>query len=249
MGSLTITHKELIVAGLVTVIYLFTGFTPNPFAWPGQISNRIALTETIQPDNPQIEEFNAKFEDYYANEFVPLSSFPSDPIELEIYAVGRFTIQEIEYGEDITNYLSWDYRPSLSEVLNRGSDDCDGRAIVACSLLTFRGYDSYVVIGKWHAWVEVHLEEGRTITILDEGLQDISPWYTKYNTEKIDFQWLTFLDLVLHNFLLILLFEKIIIIIYSFLNQNRDFYSIYAVLIALGLSPIPILILFSLMRP
>ena len=178
-----------------------------------------------------------------------MSSFPTDPVELEIYAVGRFVYQEITYGEDITNYLSWDYRPSLSEVLNRGSDDCDGRAIVTCSLLTFRGYNGYVVIGKWHAWVEVHVEDGRIITILDEGLQPISPWYTKFNTETIDFRWLTFLDLVLHNFLLILLFEKIIVFIYSFFNQNREFYSIYGILIALGLSPIPVLILFSLMRP
>ena len=249
MSSLSISHKELLFAGILTLVYLLTGFTPNPLAWPDQISHRIALTDNIQPQNPQIQILNSEFESYYANNFVILSSYPTNPVELEIYAVGRFMSHRIKYGQDIANYLSWDYRPSISEVLNRGSDDCDGIAIVACSILTLRGFDSYVVIGKWHAWVEVELDDGRIMTILDAGLKEISPWYTRFNADRFELRAITLLDLVLHNFLIILFFEKIIVITYVFFRENPAIRSVYAFIIALCLSPIPILILFSLMRP
>jgi len=249
MSSLSISHKELLIAGLITLVYLLTGFTPNPLAWPNQINHRIALSETIQPDNPQIDILNSKFEIFYANEFVPLSSYPTNPVELEIYAVGRFVRHEITFSQDINNYLSWDYRPSISEVLERGSDDCDGIAIVTASLLTLRGYDSYVVIGKWHAWVDVDLHDGRIFTILDDGLQRISPWYTRFSVNSVDFQAITLLDMVLHDFLMILLLEKLIVIIFTFFHENQAFRSIYATILAVALSPIPVLILFTLMKP
>ncbi len=249
MNLRIISHKELLVVGLLTIVYLFTGFTPNPLAWPDQINHRIALTETIKPQDPQIKVLNYEFEYYFTNKFIVLSSYPSDPDELEIYAVSRFISQRITYGEDITNYLSWDYRPSISEVLNRGSDDCDGLAIVACSLLILRGYDSYVVIGKWHAWVEVELDNERVMTILDAGLESISPWHTRFNTEELEFREITLLDSILHNFLLILFLEKSIVSIYIFFNRNQDLRDAYAILISLCLSPLPILIAFSLFQP
>jgi hypothetical protein len=249
MSFRIISHKELLIAGLLTIIYLFTGFTPNPLAWSDQINHRIVLTDSIQPQDPQIQVLNYEFESYFANDFVVLSSYPTDPEVLEVYAVSKFIRQRIKYTEDIINYLSWDYRPSISEVLNRGSDDCDGQAIVACSLLILRGYDSYVLIGKWHAWVEVELSDGSMLQILDSGLELISPWHTRFNSEKLELRTITLLDSVLHNYLTILFLEKSIVAIYLFFNRNKDLRNAYAILIALCLAPLPVLIAFSLFQP
>ncbi len=249
MSPRIISHKELLVAGLLTIIYLFTGFTPNPLAWSDQVNHRIALTDSIQPQDPQIQVLNYEFEYYFANDFLALSSYPTDPEALEVYAVGRFIRQRITYNEDIINYLSWDYRPSISEVLKSGSDDCDGLAIVACSLLILRGYDSYVLIGKWHAWVEVEFDDGSVLSILDSGLEPISPWHTRFNGEELELRAITLLDSVLHNYLLILFLEKSIVSIYLFFNRNKDLRNAYAILIALCLAPLPVLIAFSLFQP
>ncbi len=61
----------------------------------------------------------------------------------------------LPYRDDYLNWLTADYWPTVLEALGKGSEDCDGRAIVACSILQGMGYQAYVVVGLDHLWVMV----------------------------------------------------------------------------------------------
>ncbi|WP_455141078.1 hypothetical protein [Candidatus Hodarchaeum mangrovi] len=249
MARLTFTNKELAIAALLTLTYLLTGFSLNPLVWPDQMMNRFALTETIQPDNPKIIELDQKFEAYLnANyESISLLLKTKNNFIIEIKAVEAFIDRIIPFTDDIANYITLDHRASVSDVLARG-DDCDGIALVAASLLTRRGYDSYVVIGKWHSWVEVHLDENMIINILDSQLNEISPYYVKFNHDQIYYEALSYLEVILHNFLLILFLLKIGIITFTFIRSYDAFQSLYATVIALILSPIPVMLVLAAMN-
>ncbi len=249
MMSRLISNKELLLAALLTGFYLLTGFTPNPLAWPNQINNRIAITEAIQPDNPQIVLLEQEFEEFIKEEFNTKETNTSLSELYEVKAVELFLENKIPYITDFDNYFSWEYFPSISEVLKRG-DDCDGISLVACSLLIRRGYETYIVLGKWHSWIEVHLDNLRRITIFNSELQKISPWYLKYNVNSVYIRETYLLDVILHNFLLILSLVKLTIIIFLFLKKYQAFQTVYATIFGIILSIIPTLfILMNISMP
>jgi len=60
-----------------------------------------------------------------------------------------------------------DYVPTLAEVLAAGTEDCDGRAVVATALLRARGIDARLVGDPRHMWVRTPL--GETMNPLGEA--------------------------------------------------------------------------------
>ena len=46
-----------------------------------------------------------------------------------------------------------DYLPTVAEVIEKGREDCDGRAVVAASLLRNFGFEAYLVNDLAHMWV------------------------------------------------------------------------------------------------
>jgi hypothetical protein len=63
--------------------------------------------------------------------------------------------RKIKYKNDLFNYKALNHLPTTEEVLQSGKDDCDGQAVLLCSVLRHAGYEAYAVIGPNHAWVEV----------------------------------------------------------------------------------------------
>jgi hypothetical protein len=244
MRKYLISNKELLLAAFLSGLYLLTGFTPNPMAWPEQIYYRLAINENIQPENPQIKQLELEFKEFFIKE--SQLDYLSNKIteETKLRLVETFIESKIPYVTDFNNYFAIENIPSISRVLERG-DDCDGIAIVTASLLKRLNYDSYVILGKWHSWIEVHLEDYTIVTLFDDSLPNLSTWYIKYNAEEIQVKELLFLEVVLHNFLLILLLLKTTIILVSFFRNHKAFQSIYTSLILLLLSPLPVLIIFS----
>jgi hypothetical protein len=247
MRNSLISNKDLLVVVLLTIFYLFTGFTPNPLAWPNQISYRIDLTQTIQPENPLIEQLEVEFTDYFENQFLLINLDNYTPEEKKINAIETFIWSKIPYVTDFNNYFAWEYFPSISEVIERG-DDCDGISIITSSLLTRMGYENYVVLGKWHSWVEVNLRDGKIINLYDSRIHSSSNWYIKYNSNNIYIHEISLLDVILHNFLLILFFEKLMVTLFIFFRRYDAFQTVYATLIALLLSPLPVLVILMSMN-
>ncbi|MHA1972074.1 MAG: hypothetical protein ACTSW1_03705 [Candidatus Hodarchaeales archaeon] len=246
MFRLRFTNRELSAALIITVFYLLTGFSLNPFDWPNQVTERFILTDTIQPDNPKIAQLEKEFKLFLEEKNETISSLfnTSNPKIIEAYAIEVFITGKINYVDDFANYLSWDHRTSISEVLARG-DDCDGIAIIAASLLTRRGFDNYIIISKWHSWIEVDINDSIKINLFNSQIDIISPWYLKYNSEKVYIHQIAYFEIILHNFLLILFSLKIGVLFYTLIKNYQAFKEIYATILALILSPIPVLLILS----
>ena len=75
--------------------------------------------------------------------------------------VERFVYQKVPYAWDWDNWGTADYLPTLDEVFERGKEDCDGRAVVAASLLARLGYQAELVTDFGHVWVKT--ERGDTM--------------------------------------------------------------------------------------
>ncbi|MFQ5494532.1 MAG: hypothetical protein ACE5EX_04045, partial [Phycisphaerae bacterium] len=56
--------------------------------------------------------------------------------------VERYVYQKIPYKYDWITWGTVDYLPTVTEVIEKGHEDCDGRAVVAASLLKGLGYDA-----------------------------------------------------------------------------------------------------------
>jgi len=68
-------------------------------------------------------------------------------------AVEELVGRRIRYAFDWNTWGVADYLPSLAEVLEKGQEDCDGRALVAAALLGRLGYHPRLVANWKHMWV------------------------------------------------------------------------------------------------
>lgn len=75
--------------------------------------------------------------------------------------VERFVYEKVPYDWDWNTWGAADYIPTVSEVLSAGREDCDGRAVLAASLLSRLGYDAQLVTDFAHVWVKT--SEGETM--------------------------------------------------------------------------------------
>jgi hypothetical protein len=68
-------------------------------------------------------------------------------------AVERSVYSHVPYAFDWDTWGVMDHLPTVDEVFAKGRDDCDGRAVVAASLLRRMGYDAWLVSDLKHVWV------------------------------------------------------------------------------------------------
>ncbi len=76
-----------------------------------------------------------------------------DPPQM-LKTVERYVNQRIRYAFDWETWGVMDYLPTLDEVLALGREDCDGRAVVAASLMRKLGYKADLVSDFMHVWVK-----------------------------------------------------------------------------------------------
>lgn len=73
----------------------------------------------------------------------------------------RVAVQEVVYTTIPYDY-DWnvwgvaDYLPTVDEVFKQGREDCDGRAVIAASLLRHLGHDAWLATDLGHMWVVSH---------------------------------------------------------------------------------------------
>lgn len=136
----------------------------NPLAWKTQANRfffpqQLILPETTADLFHEMEE-NVK----------------DDPAQM--FSVIEWKVQ---YATDLFNYGALNHLANAEEVLLRGRDDCDGQAVVLCSVLRYAGYDAVAVIGPYHSWVEVR-DTPPTFINYREGT-----WFVKFNEQFV--QW------------------------------------------------------------
>lgn len=132
--------------GLFLMVFGFALF-PNPVLFVKQLNHLRHVEALIQPDLPEMVKIN---EDIDANWRKGLTR------QDEFRAVEKYVYATIPYEYDWYNWGNVDYWPSAKEVLERKREDCDGRAILAVSILRSRGFKSAMVVGNMqHVWVTV----------------------------------------------------------------------------------------------
>lgn len=94
--------------------------------------------------------------------------------------VEQYVNKKIEYDWDWNTWGMADYLPTVTEAVNLGREDCDGRAVVAASLLTHFGLEAELVTDFAHVWVKTAAGETmgpgkhKAVTATKEGLK-VSP--------------------------------------------------------------------------
>lgn len=91
--------------------------------------------------------------------------------------VERFVYEKIPYDWDWNTWGTSDYMPTVTEAIEMGREDCDGRAVVAASLLQHFGFEARLVTNFAHVWVQTEhgetMSPGKTRAIVatDRGLE------------------------------------------------------------------------------
>jgi hypothetical protein len=112
-----------------------------------QVRHLRNVESLIQPDLPEIAAINRELD----AQLVTNTSRAA-----EFRAVERHVYQRVPYKYDWLNWGNLDYWPTAAEVLERKCEDCDGRAVLAASILRARGFKTaHVVANLNHVWVAV----------------------------------------------------------------------------------------------
>lgn len=126
---------------------LFLSLYPNPVQFVRQIGRWLAFDDLIDPQFAGVAEANAAIDAILG---------PDPHPRREAAAVQRFVYDRIPYAYDWDNWGGFDYWPTASEAWARGTEDCDGQAILAASILRSRGHASATIVGNLqHMWVQV----------------------------------------------------------------------------------------------
>lgn len=199
----------------------------SPLIWKQQFERRVNPTMLLEPSSPAIQKLNERFEAYYGY----LLKFKTEDLLYGYAAIlttedlallDQFTLEvsniyihsQIEYKRDLNNYQCIDHLATSSEIVERGADDCDGQAILIASLLRYRGYDAYVVVGYTHVWVDVHLDD-RVISINNPKRSHV--WYYKFDERNVQWSILPFFILFMGFFML---FYSLLSVLYYLYKKN-----------------------------
>jgi len=84
----------------------------------------------------------------------------ADPTPRALRRAVEDTVYEaVPYAWDWETWGVMDYLPTVDQVLRKGREDCDGRAIVAASLLRRMGQPAWLASDLVHMWVVTPAEE------------------------------------------------------------------------------------------
>ncbi len=124
---------------------------PNPVLLLRQLGHYLDTESLIQPHLPAMPEINREIDQLIAT---------NAPALTELKAVERFVYRRIAYQYDWHGWWNLDYWPTAAEVWERKREDCDGRAVLAASILRARGHaDARLVANLQHVWVAVGTNE------------------------------------------------------------------------------------------
>jgi hypothetical protein len=99
--------------------------------------------------------------------------------------VQLFVSQRIPYSFDWDNWGVVDYLPTLAEVIQRGTEDCDGRAVLAAALIRARLGSAELVGNPSHLWVS---------TPIGETMGPMGKAVMRSSSEGLHVQWTGFIN-------------------------------------------------------
>lgn len=137
--------KVLLFAGVLLVV-LF----PSPDMLLRQIHRLRHLDQMIEPNAPGLAEVAADLGSRLDASLTPRQVQKR---------VEKYVHETIPYAWDWDTWNVVDYIPTVPEVLEKRREDCDGRAVLAASLLRRLGQDAMLATDLRHVWVTVGRDE------------------------------------------------------------------------------------------
>jgi hypothetical protein len=131
---------KLAVFAVVTGLVLYPKVWLLP-AWVGRLRN---LNTMVDPNCPELAGLEAE---------VRVAAGPQAPLERLAHALEHVVYEHVPYAYDWETWGVMDYIPTVAEVFAKGREDCDGRAVVAASLLRRMGHEAQLVTDLKHVWV------------------------------------------------------------------------------------------------
>jgi|GEM_PF-745976 len=142
---------RFVIKALLFILVLGFVLFPNPVLFLRHIGNFKNHDALITTNLPALVEINAEI-----NKLLPTNATPKQ----ELQAVERFVYKNIKYQYDWYNWLNADYWPTAADVWERKREDCDGRAVLAASILRSRGFTNAMLVANVnHVWVSVGEDE------------------------------------------------------------------------------------------
>ncbi len=129
--------------GFVAAVVLVVLF-PKLWLLPSWIERLDHMAEVLDPNYPALAPLEAE---------VTASVGPTAGLNDVLVPVERAVYRRIPYAYDWETWGVMDYLPTVAEVFALGREDCDGRAVVAASLLQRLGYDAWLATDLKHVWV------------------------------------------------------------------------------------------------
>lgn len=166
---------KLLILGVVVFLVLF----PRPGLFVRQVHRLRHLDELIEPNSPALAQWHAQLQ----------AELPGhlSPLQLQ-KRVEAFVYKHIPYDWDWNTWGVVDYTPTVEELLLKGREDCDGRAVLAASLLRRMGQDAHLVADLKHMWVAVGSHElmspGRTRSLISTPTGSRFNWRTLWHVPR-----------------------------------------------------------------
>ena len=143
---------KLAIFAVVTFFVLF----PSPSQLARHISHLRDMQRMIAPDAPQLADLEALVRE----QLTTTAPADADSPPVVQRAVERVVLEKVEYAWDWDQWGSADYMPTVAEMFERAAatdgqlrEDCDGRAVMAASLMKRLGYEPTLVTDLRHVWV------------------------------------------------------------------------------------------------
>jgi len=137
-------RRWLCKSGAFLAVVLLVLF-PDPRLLARFVHRLNHLDALVEPGAPELAELEAE-----VRRQLPDGAGP----ELALKVAERAVYDRIPYAWDWDNWHVMEYLPTTREALQRGREDCDGRAIVATALLRRMGYEAWLVSDFLHMWVQ-----------------------------------------------------------------------------------------------
>ena len=130
------------IIGLAVVVF----FTLYPKFWliPRTLERLGDLNSVLDPQDPDLAPLEQQ-----VRETLPEDADPQKTLAV----VQKAVYKRIPYAWDWEVWGNCDYLPTVAEVFQKGREDCDGRAVVAASLLRRMGIQADLASDILHCWV------------------------------------------------------------------------------------------------
>ncbi len=166
-----------LIFGAVTFFVLF----PSPGQFARHLAHLRDMQALVEADAPRLASLEADLNRR-------LGPAPREPETVQ-REIERLVLEKVAYCWDWDQWGSADYLPTVDEMFARADqrggrlqEDCDGRAVMAASLMRRMGFDARIATDLRHVWVKTPQGEwmgpGRSETLVttDEGSE--IAWHT-----------------------------------------------------------------------